>query len=109
MSAAAEAFRSEWQRIPLRRLDRPQVFNADGEVHSEPEEVRELMVAQLTGPVRWTATVNGLRRLGIDRFVEVGPGRTLTGLVKKILPGAVVHNIEDMTSLEAYLSASHGG
>jgi [acyl-carrier-protein] S-malonyltransferase len=109
MSAAAEAFRAEWQRIPLRSLDRPQVFNADGEVHSEPEQVRELMVAQLTGPVRWTATVHGLRRLGIDRFVEVGPGRTLTGLVKKILPGAVVHNIEDMTSLEAYLSASHGG
>jgi [acyl-carrier-protein] S-malonyltransferase len=108
MARAAEAFRPAWAAIPLHRLERPQVFNMDGEVHVEPTEVRELMVGQLTGPVRWTATVRRLQQLGIDRFVEVGPGRTLTGLVKKILPGAVVHNIEDMSTLREYLRATRG-
>lgn len=109
MARAAETFRREWAAIPLQRLERPQVFNADGDVHVEATEVRELMVGQLTGPVRWTATVRRLQQLGIDRFVEVGPGRTLTGLVKKILPGAVVHNIEDMSAVRDYLRATHGG
>ena len=109
MARAAETFRREWAAIPLQRLERPQVFNADGDVHVEVTEVRELMVGQLTGPVRWTATVRRLQQLGIDRFVEVGPGRTLTGLVKKILPGAVVHNIEDMSAVRDYLRATHGG
>jgi [acyl-carrier-protein] S-malonyltransferase len=107
MSGAAEAFGSHWQRVGLDRLDRPQVFNADGAVHQDPAEVRRLMVAQLTGPVRWTATVLRLKELGVDRFVEVGPGRTLTGLVKKIVPDAVVHNIEDMEGVEAYLRVAH--
>jgi [acyl-carrier-protein] S-malonyltransferase len=107
MSGAADAFGSHWQRIGLERLDRPQVFNADGAVHQDPAEVRRVMVAQLTGPVRWTATVLGLKELGVDRFVEVGPGRTLTGLVKKIVPDAVVHNIEDMEGVEAYLRVAH--
>jgi [acyl-carrier-protein] S-malonyltransferase len=93
----------------MTRLDRPQVFNADAQVHQDPDEVRPLMVGQLTGPVRWTETVRRLQSLGIDRFVEVGPGKTLTGLVKKILPGAVVHNIEDMTTLEAFVRATDAG
>ena len=107
MAAAAKAFRSHWERVSLRRLDRPQVFNADGAVHDSPAEVRDLMVAQLTGPVRWTETVKRLQGLGVDRFVEVGPGRTLAGLVRKILPGALVHNIEDMDGIETYLRAAH--
>lgn len=107
MEAAADAFRSDWESVHLSRLDRPQVFNADGAVHEDPAEVRRLLVAQLTGPVRWTATVLRLQELGVDRFVEVGPGRTLVGLVKKILPGAVVHNVEDMEGMEAYLRVAH--
>jgi [acyl-carrier-protein] S-malonyltransferase len=109
MAAAAETFRAAWERVPLKRLERPQVFNADAQVHEAPEEVRPLMVGQLTGPVRWTDTVRRLQSLGVDRFIEVGPGKTLTGLVKKILPGAVVHNIEDMTTLDAYVRTSHAG
>jgi [acyl-carrier-protein] S-malonyltransferase len=107
MAGAAEVFRAQWEQVPLHRLDRPQVFNTDGAVHQDPLEVRRLMVAQLTGPVRWTATVVRLQELGADRFVEVGPGRTLTGLVKKIVPGAVLHNIEDVEGVEAYLRVTH--
>jgi [acyl-carrier-protein] S-malonyltransferase len=103
MVQAAQVFATAWERIPLRELRRPQVFNADAQVHTQPADVRRLMVGQLTGPVRWTQSIRQLQQLGADTFVEVGPRRTLTGLVKKILPGAVVHNIEDLASMNTQL------
>ena len=107
MATAASSFAQAWERVPLRRLDRAQVFNADTQVHAEPSEVRPLMVGQLTRPVRWTQSVQRLRDLGVDTFVETGPGSTLTGLVKKIVPDAVLHNIDDVASLNAFLHAVH--
>ena len=108
MAGAAATFAAAWDKIPLRRLARPQVFNADAQVHAEPAEVRSLMVGQLTGPVRWTQSVQRLQGLGVDTFVEIGPGHTLTGLVKKIVPGAVLHNIEDVASMNAFLQKARG-
>jgi [acyl-carrier-protein] S-malonyltransferase len=108
MAKAAEVFAAAWQKIPLRPLRRPQVFNADAQVHQDPAEVRRLMVGQLTGPVRWTQSIQRLQQLGADTYIEVGPRRTLTGLVKKILPVAVVHNIEDLASINAVIEAVRG-
>jgi len=108
MAHAAQVFATTWEEIPLRALQRPQVFNADAQVHSDPIEVRRLMVGQLTGPVRWTQSIQRLQQLGADTYIEVGPRRTLTGLVKKILPGAVVHNIEDLASMNSTLKTVHG-
>src|SRR6202171_1926157 len=107
MVHAAQVFAAAWEKIPLRALRRPQVFNADAQVHRDPIEVRRLMVGQLTGPVRWTQSIQRLQQLGADTYIEVGPRRTLTGLVKKILPGAVVHNVEDLTSMNALLETRH--
>jgi len=108
MAHAAQVFAAAWEKIPLGALRRPQVFNADAQVHQDPLEVRRLMVGQLTGPVRWTQSIQRLQQLGADTYVEVGPRRTLTGLVKKILPGAVVHNIEDLASMNTTLKTIHG-
>lgn len=105
MASAAAAFGLAWQQIPLEPLAVPQVFNTDARVHASPTEVRPLMVRQLTGPVRWTACVERLAALGVRTFVEIGPKRTLTALVKKILPAAAVANIEDLASLRAYEGA----
>ncbi len=108
MARAAQVFAAAWEKIPLRPLRRPQVFNADAQVHQDPAEVRRLMVGQLTGPVRWTQSIQRLQQLGADTYIEVGPRRTLTGLVKKILPGAVVHNVEDLTTMNTLLETIHG-
>jgi [acyl-carrier-protein] S-malonyltransferase len=108
MARAAQVFAAAWEKIPIRALHRPQVFNADAEVHQDSDEVRRLMVGQLTGPVRWTQSIQRLQQLGADTYIEVGPRRTLTGLVKKIVPGAKVHNIEDLNSMNNLL-ATHDG
>jgi [acyl-carrier-protein] S-malonyltransferase len=107
MADAARVFGTAWEKIPLRELRRPQVFNADAHVHVQPDEVRRLMVGQLTGPVRWTQSIQRLQQLGANTYVEVGPRRTLTGLVKKILPGAVIHNTEDLASMNTLLETIH--
>ena len=106
MAQAAATFRQAWEAIPLRRLARTQVFNADGQPHREPDEVRDLMVRQLTGPVHWSASITRLWDLGVRTFVEVGPRRTLTALVRKIQPEASTHNVEDLPSLDAFLEAA---
>ena len=108
MVNAARVFAGAWEKIALRPLSRPQVFNADAQVHAKPDEIRGLMVGQLTGPVRWTQSIQRLQQLGADTYIEVGPRRTLTGLMKKILPGAVVHNIEDLVSMNAVIEAVRG-
>jgi [acyl-carrier-protein] S-malonyltransferase len=108
MAHAAQVFAAVWEKIPLRALRRPQVFNADARVHQDPGEVRRLMVGQLTGPVRWTQSIQRLQQLGAETYIEVGPRRTLTGLVKKILPAAVVHNVEDLTSVNTVLESNNG-
>ena len=107
MAQAAQVFAAAWEKIPLRALRRPQVFNADAQVHQDPLEVRRLMVGQLTGPVRWTQSIRRLQQLGADTYIEVGPRRALTGLVKKIVPGAVVHNVEDLITMNSVLETIH--
>ena len=56
----------------------------------DPEEIKKNLIAQLTGPVKWTQTVRNMIADGAECFVEVGPGKTLQGLIKKIHPEAVV-------------------
>ena len=57
---------------------------------TDPEEIKKNLIAQLTGPVKWTQTIQNMVKDGADHFVEVGPGKTLQGLIKKISPSVMV-------------------
>jgi [acyl-carrier-protein] S-malonyltransferase len=58
--------------------------NVTGQVVSNPDIIKRNLIAQLTAPVKWTQTVNQMLRDGATSFTEVGPGRVLIGLVKKV-------------------------
>ena len=60
----------------------------DAREHSSPDDIRGLLVRQLSSPVRWTATVAALNAAGIRQVMECGPGGVLTGLVKRITRGS---------------------
>lgn len=62
----------------------PVYQNVDAKPHTNPDEIRENLVAQLTSPVRWTQSVQAMVADGGERFIEAGPGKVLQGLVKKI-------------------------
>ena len=62
----------------------PVIFNVDAQPHDDPEEIRRLMVKQIINPVRWEESMRYLLAQGFDQFYEVGPGRVLRGLLRRI-------------------------
>ena len=72
----------------------PVAANVSAREETRPEEFRKLLKEQITSPVRWEETLLRLSELGVEEFVEVGPGRVLTGLVKRTLKRAQTRNFE---------------
>lgn len=79
----------------------PVMSNAMGAPHGGPDEIRQAMVRQVTSSVRWVEIVQYLSAQGVGRYVECGPGRILTGLVKRIDREAELHTISDLPGLQA--------
>ena len=79
----------------------------DAAEHSKPDDIRGLLVRQLSSPVRWTQTVTALSSGGITDIVECGPGGVLSGLVKRIEKGrdTRVFTLDSLESLETALAA----
>jgi [acyl-carrier-protein] S-malonyltransferase len=67
--------------------------NVDAQPHTDPTEIRALLVKQVLSPVRWEDTLRGLLGAGVERFYEVGPGRVLAGLLKRVLRKADIRNV----------------
>ncbi len=70
--------------VPFKQPEIPLVSNVDADVHSEPDQLRDLLVRQVISPVRWEDSIRGMLSRGIDEFYEIGPGRVLKGLMKRI-------------------------
>lgn len=86
----------------------PVVTNVEAKPNSESARVAPLLVAQVTAPVRWIECVEELARQGVTHVIELGPGRVLSGLVKRISKQLEVLNVEDPASLEKTLAALGG-
>ena len=70
--------------VPMRRPKIPVVSNVDAQPHDDPEEIRQLLIRQVLHPVRWEDSMRYLLGEGFDEFYEVGPGRVLRGLLRRI-------------------------
>jgi [acyl-carrier-protein] S-malonyltransferase len=84
MSPAVERLSAALRQVEMRPPQIPVVSNVDGQPHDDPEEIRELLVKQLVNPVRWESSMHYLLAAGFTQFYEVGPGRVLKGLMKRI-------------------------
>lgn len=84
MKSAVERLAAALADVPLRKPRIPVLSNVDAQAHADPEEIRSLLVRQLVSPVRWEDTLRALIADGCDHFYEVGPGRVLAGLLKRI-------------------------
>ena len=108
MKPAADRLASELERLTVSAPRIPVVRNVDGGVTRTADEVKPFLVQQVASPVRWTDCVERLAREGATGFLEVGPGRVLTGLLKRTLDGARGHAVEDPASLEKAIAALGG-
>ncbi len=84
MEPAAEGLRAALARVKVSGPRIPVVSNVTADYHRGPESIRQTLHEQLVRPVRWQASMERLIAEGFDRFVEVGPGRVLTGMMRRI-------------------------
>jgi len=105
MAPAVEAFEPHLAAAPLRDPAIPVVANATAEPVSDAEELRRLLARQLTGRVRWTESVRRMAALGVDTFIEVGPGTVLSGLIKRTVEGTKVLAAGDAEGVAAVADA----
>jgi [acyl-carrier-protein] S-malonyltransferase len=104
MASAQAKMASELQKARIRKARIPVVANIHARYVQEPEDIRSALLAQLTGPVRWTQSMELLLKDGVEEFYEVGPGKVIAGLMRRIDPNKGVRNLETVASLETVLS-----
>jgi [acyl-carrier-protein] S-malonyltransferase len=111
MRGAAERLRERLRSLEL-HVPRIRYLSAvDASAHEQPDEIRELLVRQLSNPVRWSDTLRAVSAGAIAQVIECGPGRVLTGLNRRIERRANLDflALEDPASMEAALTATRGG
>ena len=103
MQAAADAMQRALEDVTLAAPIVPLIANVTAAKATRPEEIKRLLVAQVTGTVRWRESVAAAVEMGVDSFVELGAGKVLTGLVKRIAPDARGLNAGNPAEIEALL------
>lgn len=109
MRPAAEKLKVELSRTDFAVPTIPVVSNVDVTPHGSVEQIREALYRQVFKPVRWQAVVESIVGDGAERFVEVGPGRILTGLMRKIARSKTAVNVSSAESLEKYTASQPAG
>ena len=105
MQPAADRLTPHVQAVPLSDLTVPLFNNVAAEPLVRAEDVRRSLIRQLPSSVLWEQTIHAMWESGIRTFIEIGPGTILTGLAKRIMPEAELHNIQDPASLEKTLTS----
>lgn len=106
MKGAEAEFKEYLDSIPFQAPIIPVIHNATADTAPTPDNIRSVMSIQLCNPVRWVDSMKRLMDMGTNIFVEVGPGKVLTGLLKKIIPktyACSLYSVNDLKSLEAFL------
>jgi [acyl-carrier-protein] S-malonyltransferase len=106
MQPAATRLASVLHPITLEPLQFPVITNVEATACTDPGRVKGLLVRQVVSPVRWQECVQELARLGCTSALEVGPGRVLTGLVKRIAPQIQCTPVEDFDAVRALAGAA---
>ncbi len=108
MQAAADRMREELKGIAMAAPSRPVWSNALAAPLDNAADIRKALVEQLVAPVRWTESVERMRNIGISQFVEMGPGKVLAGLVKRIERDASLYTTLSPESFDESIRATGG-
>ena len=100
MKPAGEQLAGVLESVVLTALNVPVVTNVEATANSDTDRVKSLLVTQVSAPVRWDDSVRYMVGQGVDRFIEIGPGKVLCGLIKRIERRMPSANVEDLASLK---------
>ncbi|HET6976968.1 MAG TPA: ACP S-malonyltransferase [Pyrinomonadaceae bacterium] len=105
MKPAQDRLAADLERLEFKEPAMPVVTNVDARAATAPDKLSDALVRQVSGPVRWADSMQLLIELGVGRFVEVGPGKVLSGLMRQISRDVKSLNVEDAASLEVTKAA----
>jgi len=107
IKGAQEAFKAFLDQFEFVKPESKVIFNATADYASEPDEIKDLMARQLCSPVKWYDSMCKMIEAEVAVFTEVGPGKVLTGLIRKTLPKdypGKIYSVNDLKSLEKFLT-----
>ena len=99
MAAAGERLAAVLADIPVNEMALPVVTNVEAVSNQDASRVRDFLVRQVCAPVRWQETIACMVSLGVERYIEVGPGKVLAGLVKRMAKGSTIQNIQNVADV----------
>lgn len=105
MAPAAAKIEAFLKNVPFRAPAMPVLSNVTGQPHGGPDEIRAAMVRQVTQSVRWVSCIEWFRAQGVASYVECGPGKVLSGLIKRIDAAAALNNVSDKPTLDKTVAA----
>ena len=103
MAPAADAMRDALGEADIKAPRLPVIANVTAAKATSPDEIRDLLVRQVTGTVRWRESVQTMAALGVDSFIEIGAGKVLAGLCKRIAPDTSSRSVGTPDDIEALL------
>lgn len=103
MKSASEIIEKEFSHITFVEPLVPVYMNVDGKSYTNPNKYPDLLVKQAMNPVRWVDTLRNMHDDGVDTFIECGPGKVLSGLVKKTLKDVKIFRVEDLKTLNSVI------
>jgi len=109
MKPVSEKLACELEQAVLQDARIPVVVNVDGNSLTKKEDLKAALIKQVYNSVQWEISIKNMVEQGVETFVEVGPGKVLSGLIKKISKGVNILNVEDLESLEKTLGFLKGG
>ena len=108
MKPAAEQLQKVLDEVSFRQAPIPVISNVTAEPITEPSEIKDKLIEQLYSPVLWEDSIKKLVELGVDTFIEVGPGKVLGGLIKKIDRSVNIHSVSNTETLHKTVEALKG-
>ncbi|MCQ2515295.1 MAG: ACP S-malonyltransferase [Saccharofermentans sp.] len=105
LKPAGDSLRVELDKAEISDLRIPYVANATAEAVDNKDSIKDLLQVQVSSPVKWEQTLRLMKDMGVDVFVEIGPGKTIAGFVKKTCPEIPVINVSTVADVEACVAA----
>jgi [acyl-carrier-protein] S-malonyltransferase len=87
--------------VPVHGMTHPVISNVEATPNHDVSQVLDLLVRQVSAPVRWQETIGCMVNLGVERYIEIGPGKVLSGLVKRMAKGSTIQNVQSSAEIDS--------
>lgn len=104
LQEASNELRKELDKISINNFSHKVIKNLDGKEYKDSDNIKDILSCHITNPVRFEQGIQTMIDMGIDTFIEIGPGKTLTGFVKKASKDVKTYNVNSVESLESLLN-----